>query len=95
MTRSTRGPDSLLPPSLPPLGINRLQASEFVGVSPSFFDQMVAAGTMPAPRRAGSRAIWDVAELVQAFRALPQEPKLRAGDSGGGDDAYEQAFGRA
>lgn len=95
MTRSARGHDSLLPASLPPIGINRLQASEFVGVSPSYFDQMVTAGTMPPPHRAGSRAIWDVAELTRAFRALPQAPRIGRGTEEDGDDAYERAFGRA
>ena len=91
--RVPRDTDSLLPSSLPPIGINRLQAAEFIGVSPSFFDQMVAAGTMPQPRRAGSRTIWDVAELTRAFRALPQAPRIGPGNGGDGDDAYETAFG--
>lgn len=70
--RRPQGPDSRLPASLPPIGINRLQASEFIGVSPSHFDAMVATGAMPPARRSGSRAIWDVAELAIAFRCLPR-----------------------
>ena len=89
-----RDTDSLLPLSLPPIGINRRQAAEYVGVSPSFFDEMVAVGTMPKPHRAGSRTIWDVAELTRAFRALPQDPNLAGGIDEEGGDAYARAFGR-
>jgi hypothetical protein len=80
---------STLPQSLPPVGVNRVQAAEFVGVSVNFFDAMVKAGTMPQPHRAGTRAIYDVAELVDAFRALPKaddEQDLSA------MDAHERFF---
>lgn len=93
MTRSARGAGSLLPPSLPPIGISRLQAAEFIGVSPSNFDQMVVAGTMPSPRRVGRRAIWDVAQVVLAFRALPQDSGARRRRPVSGDEVYERAFG--
>ncbi len=88
-----RGPDSLLPAGLTPIGINRAQAAEFIGISPSYFDQMVASGAMPQPRRAGSRTIWDVSELTQAFRSLPQPGTRSAGSvaSDAGRAVAEQA----
>lgn len=62
----------LLPMSLPPLGINREQAAAMVGVSATTFDQMVADGRMPQPRMPSrERFVWDVEELVAAFRSLP------------------------
>lgn len=61
----------VLPYSLPPIGISREQASAFVGVSTSLFDRCVDAGTMPQPRQLGQRLIWDVEELIAAFRKLP------------------------
>lgn len=65
-------PGATLPASLPPFGINREQAAELVGVSPTTFDKMVAAGRMPRPRIASAgRLVYDVAEVAEAFRKLP------------------------
>ncbi|MDR6757803.1 putative DNA-binding transcriptional regulator AlpA [Mycoplana sp. BE70] len=65
----------VLPASLPPLGINREQAAELIGVSPSTFDKLVAARKMPRPRIASAgRLIYDVSELAAAFRQLPHQP---------------------
>ncbi|WP_149760561.1 helix-turn-helix transcriptional regulator [Neomesorhizobium albiziae] len=63
---------NVLPPSLPPVGINREQAATFIGVSPTTFDEMVQDGRMPQPRMPSKgRIVWDVEELVLAFRKLP------------------------
>ncbi|MDP2376087.1 AlpA family transcriptional regulator [Reyranella sp.] len=56
-----------------PFGMCRAVAAEFVGFSASHFDKMVAVGTMPAPRREGSRLVWLQDELQAALRALPTE----------------------
>lgn len=61
----------VLPPSLAPRGLSRVQAAAYVGVSPSLFDQMVSDGRMPAPKVANSRVIWDRLRLDDAFTALP------------------------
>ncbi|MBX4901632.1 hypothetical protein HJA83_09825 [Rhizobium bangladeshense] len=62
----------ILPPSLPPIGINREQAAEFIGISPSTFDKMVAAGKMPSPRQiSDDRLVYDVSEVEAAFRKIP------------------------
>lgn len=78
-TTSSRRTD-VLPLSLPPFGVSREQAAELIGVSPSTFDRMVAAGRMPRPRiPSEGRVVFDVAELADAFRRLPHQP-------GPGDD---------
>jgi predicted DNA-binding transcriptional regulator AlpA len=62
---------NILPLSLPPRGLSREQAAEYVGVSPSLFDAMVKDGRMPEPKRINSRTIWDRLGLDAAFEALP------------------------
>ncbi|EHK57334.1 hypothetical protein MAXJ12_10603 [Mesorhizobium alhagi CCNWXJ12-2] len=70
---------SVLPPSLPPVGINREQAAAFIGVSPTTFDEMVRDGRMPQPRiPSKGRIIWDVEEVVLAFRELPHRQAEKA-----------------
>lgn len=61
----------VLPTSLPPRGINRVQAAVYVGISPSTFDKLVADGRMPQPKRIDGRKVWDRLELDLAFAALP------------------------
>lgn len=61
---------SALPLSLPPRGLTREQAAEYISVSPSFFDGLVANGIMPSPVRLGRRNIWDRAQLDLAFNRL-------------------------
>lgn len=61
----------ILPVSLPPLGINREQAAALIGVGTSLFDKAVEIGTMPKPRMIGERLVYDVGELIEAFRKLP------------------------
>jgi hypothetical protein len=62
-----------LPPNCPPIGLSRLQAAEFMGVSPTKFDQMVADGRASPPRRIDGRKVWDRRELEFAFAALPAD----------------------
>jgi len=63
-----------LPVSLPPLGINREQAAELIGVSASTFDKLVVAGRMPRPREVSvGRLVYDVAEIAAAFRRIPHQ----------------------
>jgi predicted DNA-binding transcriptional regulator AlpA len=64
---------SVLPPSLAPRGLSRGQAAEYVGVSPSKFDEMVSDGRMPRPKRIDARTVWDRVQLDEAFSALEQE----------------------
>lgn len=61
----------VLPRSLPPRGLSRPEAAAYIGVSPTLFDQMVADGRMPRPKRVNARTIWDRRALDQAFDLLP------------------------
>jgi predicted DNA-binding transcriptional regulator AlpA len=70
---STPARINILPRSLPPRGISRVEAAAFIGVSPSKFDELVDDGRMPRPRRIDGRKVWDVRELDLAFNALPHE----------------------
>jgi hypothetical protein len=45
----------------------------YIGVSPGKFDQMLADGRMPGPRRIDGRKVWDIRDLDMAFDALPRE----------------------
>jgi hypothetical protein len=84
----------ILPLSLPPLGINREQAATLIGISVSLFDKAVGAGTMPKPRMIGERQVYDVGELIEAFRKLPHkdgEPLDEFAPKGNAFDNAEKA----
>lgn len=66
MTRRT----VIIPPAQR-LGLSREEAADYIGVSASLFDAMVADGRMPPPKRVNSRRIWDRRRLEAAFTALP------------------------
>jgi predicted DNA-binding transcriptional regulator AlpA len=80
---------NVLSPSLPPRGLSRVEAAQYIGVSPSLFDQMVEDGRMPKPKPINARKVWDRLRLDQAFEALP--------DTGGsGCNPWDEAlYGRA
>jgi predicted DNA-binding transcriptional regulator AlpA len=61
----------VLPASLPPRGLSRVEAAQYIGVSPSLFDEMVKDGRMPPPKPINTRKVWDRLRLDQAFVALP------------------------
>jgi predicted DNA-binding transcriptional regulator AlpA len=72
-----------LPPTLAPQLIGREAAAAYVCVSPNTFDQMVADGMMPRPRRLSERRVaWDVRELDVAVDRLPVET------AGAGDETW-------
>lgn len=54
-----------------PRGLSRIEAAEYVGVSPTLFDQMVKDGRMPTPKEINSRVVWDRHGLDAAFDDLP------------------------
>ncbi len=68
---SERQRRDVLPVSLPPRGLSRVQAAAFVGISPSLFDDLVRTGRMPPPKRINSRTVWDRLQLDRAFEGLP------------------------
>jgi predicted DNA-binding transcriptional regulator AlpA len=64
---------SVLPLSCPPRGLSRPAAAEYIGVSVSKLDEMVADGRMPSPKRIDRRNVWDRLELDEMFSALPAD----------------------
>lgn len=62
-----------LPPSLPPLGLSRVEAAAYIGVSPSMFDLMVKDGRMPGPKRINGRVVWDRKKVESYWAALPED----------------------
>ena len=66
-----------LPLSLAPRGLSRVQASEYIGVSVTKFDQMVDDGRMPRPKRIDGRLVWDRVKLDAAFDALDDDAEQK------------------
>jgi hypothetical protein len=56
--------------------MSREEAAHYIGVGCTKFDQLVADGRMPRPRRIDSRKIWDVLELDQHFVDLPYDGEV-------------------
>jgi hypothetical protein len=71
MTVAARAPRANpLPAGMMPRGPSRVQAAAYIGVSPTKFDEMVADGRMPKPKRIDGRRVWDIRKLDIAFDAL-------------------------
>lgn len=64
------------PISYPPRGLSREEAARYVGVGLTKFDEMVADGRMPKPKRVDGRVIWDRLRIEAAFTDLPEERAL-------------------
>jgi predicted DNA-binding transcriptional regulator AlpA len=56
-----------------PRGLRREAAADWVGVSPTKFDELVKDGRMPKPKRVDGVVVWDRYRLDAAFEALPDE----------------------
>jgi predicted DNA-binding transcriptional regulator AlpA len=63
----------ILPVSLPPLGLSREQAADFVGVGTTLFDELVNDGRMPRPKRINKRTVWNRIKIEEAFFELPDD----------------------
>jgi hypothetical protein len=59
-----------------PRGLRREMAAAYVGVSPSKFEEWVAKGVMPKPKRQDGCTIWDRRALDVAFDELPSEGQV-------------------
>jgi hypothetical protein len=80
MKRATGRIDLL--PLLPVVfGLGEIEAAAAIGVSASKFRMPVKEARMPRPRRIDSRAVWDVDELLAAFKALPHEGESEGSDT--------------
>ena len=63
--------DTSRQPTIEPRGLSRVRAADYLGISPSLFDDMVKDGRMPQPKRINSRIVWDRRRLDDAFECLP------------------------
>lgn len=54
------------------IGLSRTEAAEYIGVSASTFDAMVADGRMPNPKEIGARRVWSRRAIECAFADLPE-----------------------
>jgi len=57
----------------PPRGLCREEAARYIGVGTTKFDEMVADGRMPKPKRVDGRTVWDRIALDAAFTDLPDD----------------------
>lgn len=57
--------------SYPPRGLSRDEAARYIGVGTTKFDELVADGRMPKPKRVDGRTVWDRVALDLAFTSLP------------------------
>lgn len=73
-----RDRENILPTSLPPRGLSRVQAAAYIGVSPTLFDQMVDDGRMPQAIRINTRVLWDRLQLDEAFAGLVSKEESSA-----------------
>jgi predicted DNA-binding transcriptional regulator AlpA len=62
----------------PRRGLRREEAAAYIGFSARKFDELVADGRMPKPKRIDGVVVWDIHRLDLAFDALPEE----GGDGG-------------
>jgi excisionase family DNA binding protein len=58
---------------IPRRGLSRDEAAMYVGISAGKFDQLVAEGRMPSPRRIDGRKVWGIRSIDVAFDRLPVE----------------------
>ena len=66
-------PIDILPVSCPPCGLTREQSAAFICVGTTLFDEMVADGRMPPPKRINSKTVWGRLALEESFMALPSD----------------------
>ena len=53
------------------IGLSRAEAAEYIGVSTSLFEEMVADGRMPPAKQINSRKVWMRTKIEKAFADLP------------------------
>ena len=56
-----------------PRGLPRLDAAEYLGISPSKFSCLVREGILPVPRVIGAKKLWDRRDLDAFFETLPRD----------------------
>lgn len=69
----------------PRRGLSREEAADYIGISPTKFDEGRRDGRIPPARLMDSRRLWDIHELDVVFERLPREDSPVTG--GSWDDA--------
>ncbi|WP_316178243.1 MULTISPECIES: hypothetical protein [unclassified Bradyrhizobium] len=59
-----------------PRGMSREESARYIGVGSTKFDEMVADGRMPRPKRIDGRVVWDRLKLDMAFSDLPDDTRV-------------------
>lgn len=59
-----------------PRGMSREESARYIGVGVTKFDEMIADGRMPRPKRVDGRVVWDRLKLDMAFSDLPDDTKV-------------------
>jgi predicted DNA-binding transcriptional regulator AlpA len=59
--------------SQPRRGLRREEAAAYLGFSARKFDELIADGRMPKPKRIDGVVVWDIHRLDVAFDALPDD----------------------
>lgn len=59
--------------SQPRRGLRREEAAAYMGFSARKFDELIADGRMPKPKRIDGIVVWDIHQLDISFDALPDE----------------------
>jgi predicted DNA-binding transcriptional regulator AlpA len=62
-----------------PRGLRREAAADWIGVSPTKFDELVKDGRMPKPKRVDGCVVWDRYRLDAAFDELPGDDEISSG----------------
>lgn len=62
--------------NLPPRGLSRELAAQYIGVSVGKFDAMVSDRRMPRAKRIDGRKVWDRDAVDRAFHALPDDGEM-------------------
>ena len=53
--------------------MSRDEAARWIGVGTTKFDEMVADGPMPKPKKIDGRVVWDRLRFDAAFTDLPED----------------------
>jgi predicted DNA-binding transcriptional regulator AlpA len=56
-----------------PRGLSRVEAADYIGISPSKFDELVKDGRMPKAVEIDARRVWDRSDLDDAFDTLKSQ----------------------
>lgn len=58
---------------IPRRGLSRVEASMYVGLSPSKFDELRKSRQISPPRLIDGRKVWDIRDLDRDFETFPIE----------------------